>query len=110
MQVSKLAMVLFAQIRPINALAIAIRSLAGIYPSVAVTPAIDQRWSKQDVLTLVGVCVGVVTVVIGLVGVLVASPKTREWLCRPFDWFTQCVQPSKDLSLFDLSQERNYKG
>jgi ABC-type phosphate transport system permease subunit len=103
MQVSKLAMVLFAQIRPINALAIAIRSLAGSYPSVAVTPAIDQRWSKQDVLTLVGVCVGVVTVVIGLFGVLVGSPKTREWLCRPFDWFTQCVQPSKDLSLIYLS-------
>jgi ABC-type phosphate transport system permease subunit len=110
MQVSKLAMVLFAQISPTHALPIAIGSLARSYSNVAVTPATDQRWSKQDVLTLVGVCVGVVTVIIGLVGVLVASPKTREWLCRPFDWFTQRVQPSKDLPLFDLSQERNYKG
>jgi ABC-type phosphate transport system permease subunit len=102
-------MVLFAQISPINALAIAIRSLAGSYPSVAVTPTNDQRWSKQDVLTLVSVCVGVVTVVIGLVGVLVASPKTREWLCRPFNWFTQCAQLSKNSALFDLSSISNYK-
>jgi ABC-type phosphate transport system permease subunit len=103
MQVSKLAVILFAQISPTNALATAIRSITESYPSVTVTPATGQRWSKQDVLTLVGVCVGVVTVVVGLVGVLVASPKTREWLCRPLNWFTQCVQPSKNPSLFDLS-------
>jgi ABC-type phosphate transport system permease subunit len=109
MQVSKFAVILFAQVSPTDALATAIRSLTESYPSVTITPATSQHWSKQDVLTLVGMCVGVVTVVIGLVGVLVASPKTREWLCRPINWFTQCVQPSKNSSLFDPSQESNYK-
>ena len=103
MQVSKLAVILFAQISLTNALPIAIRSLTESYPSVTVIPATGQRGSKHDVLTLIGVCVGVVTGVIGLVGVLVASPKTREWLCRPFDWFTQCAQPSKNPAVFDLS-------
>ncbi|KAH8627284.1 hypothetical protein IG631_17052 [Alternaria alternata] len=71
------------QNRVMHALAIPVRSLAEDYPNMAVTPAIEQYWSKQDVLTLIGVCVGFVTVIVGLVGVLVASPKIREGLCKP---------------------------
>lgn len=86
----------------IHALAIPIRSLAEDYSNTAVTPASGQYWSKQDVLTLIGVCVGVVTVIIGLVGVLVASPKIREWLYMSIHWFKWRVKRSKQTSMFLL--------
>ena len=76
-------MLLFVQVLPSNAVVVPIRSLVGSYPNGAVPVTGEQSWSKQDVLTLVGVCVAVVTVIIGLIGVLIASPKTRAWLCRP---------------------------
>lgn len=38
-------------------------------------------WSRQDTITLAGVCVAVLGI---LIGVLVASPQLREWLCIPF--------------------------
>jgi len=38
-------------------------------------------WSRQDIFTLVSVCVAVAGILIGL---LLASPKLREWLCDPF--------------------------
>jgi len=84
MQGPKFSMILFVQLSSVDALAIA--SLARNYPSAAVPIPGGQPWSKQDVLTLVGVCVAVVTVIIGLVGVLIASPKTRMWLCGPMYW------------------------
>lgn len=39
-------------------------------------------WSRQDIFTLVSVCVAVAGILIGL---LLASPRTREWLCKPFE-------------------------
>jgi len=38
-------------------------------------------WSRQDIFTLVSVCVAVVGI---FIAVLVASPTLREWLYRPF--------------------------
>lgn len=84
MQGSKLPVLLFVQFSSVDALVIA--SLVRGYPSAAVPTTGGQPWSKQDVLTLVGVCVAVITVIIGLIGVLIASPKTRVWLCTPIDW------------------------
>jgi ABC-type phosphate transport system permease subunit len=55
----------------------------------------NTTWSKQDILTLVGVCVAIVTVIIGLLGVLAASPRLRKWLYRFFSWITHHVRPSK---------------
>lgn len=75
MQASMLLAFVLGQNFFMHALAIPMRSLAEDYSNMAVTPASGQYWSKQDVLTLTGVCVGVVTVIIGLAGVLVASPK-----------------------------------
>jgi hypothetical protein len=39
-------------------------------------------WSRQDVLTLIGICIAVVGV---LAAVLVSSPGLRERLCMPFE-------------------------
>jgi hypothetical protein len=39
------------------------------------------RWSRQDVFTLISVCVGVAAI---LIGALIALPRLREWLCKPF--------------------------
>ena len=85
MQASKLVLILFAPI-PVYASVIPIRSLVERPTNATVTSIDGQPWSKQDVLTLVGVCVAGVTVIIGLVGVLIASPKARGWLCRPIYW------------------------
>jgi phosphoglycerol transferase MdoB-like AlkP superfamily enzyme len=94
MQASMLLAFVLGQNFFMHALAIPIRSLAEDYSNTAVTPASGQYWSKQDVLTLIGVCVGVITVIIGLAGVLVASPKIREWLCMPIHWFKWRVKRS----------------
>ena len=106
MQASKLYMLLFAQAFPIHALASPIRSLES-HTRAAVAPAIGHSWSKQDILTLIGVCVAVVTGFIALVGILIASPRTREWLCRPFDCFTQCLRPGKN-SLFLIRLRKEF--
>jgi hypothetical protein len=37
-------------------------------------------WSRQDVFTLVSVCVAIAGI---LIGALLASPILREWLCKP---------------------------
>lgn len=95
MQACKLSALLFVQVFPSNAMVIPIRSLVENYSSAAIPATGAQPWSKQDVLTLVGVCVAVVTVIIGLIGVLIASPKAREWLCRPIFWLTQRGSLSK---------------
>jgi hypothetical protein len=106
MQVSKLCLLLLAYNHTTEALVIPIRSLPDIHPDAAFVPTDHRPWSKQDVLTFVGVCVAIVTAIIGLVGVLVASPNTRKWLCRPFDWFTQCWPSSKNsLFLICLKEE-----
>jgi ABC-type phosphate transport system permease subunit len=102
MQASMLLAFVLGQNFFMHALAIPIRSLAEDYSNTAVTPASGQYWSKQEVLTLIGVCVGVVTVIIGLVGVLVASPKIREWLCMPIHSFKWRVKRSKQISMFLL--------
>ncbi|KAH8627326.1 hypothetical protein IG631_17094 [Alternaria alternata] len=38
-------------------------------------------WSRQDIFTLVSVCVAIAGIFIGALG---ASPTLREWLCQPF--------------------------
>jgi hypothetical protein len=38
-------------------------------------------WSRQDIFTLVSVCVAIAGIFIGALG---ASPTLREWLCKPF--------------------------
>lgn len=38
-------------------------------------------WSRQDMLTLASVCLAIVGI---MIGALMASPKAREWLCKPF--------------------------
>jgi hypothetical protein len=37
-------------------------------------------WSKEAILTLVGVCVAILGILVGLL----SSPKLRQWLCKPF--------------------------
>jgi hypothetical protein len=37
-------------------------------------------WSNEAIFTLIGVCVTVVGILIGLL----SSPKLRQWLCKPF--------------------------
>ena len=37
-------------------------------------------WSNEAIFTLIGVCVAVAGILIGLV----SSPKLRQWLCKPF--------------------------
>ena len=53
-------------------------------------------WSRQDIFTLVSVCVAVAGILIGL---LLASPKLREWLCHPFKCKRNLnLLPSRDLN------------
>jgi len=54
-------------------------------------------WSRQDIFTLVSVCVAVAGILIGL---LLASPKLREWLCDPF----KCKPNPNLLSPRDLNK------
>jgi len=65
---------------------------AALVPSVRDVDTVNQqhpttsaraqtRWSRQDIFTLVSVCVAVVGI---FIAVLVASPTLREWLYRPF--------------------------
>ncbi|KAH6870800.1 hypothetical protein BKA58DRAFT_385841 [Alternaria rosae] len=46
-------------------------------------------WSRQDIFTLVSVCVAVVGIVIGL---LIASPKSREWIQEPLKYCTVALR------------------
>lgn len=48
--------------------------------SSAASDQVHTRWSRQDIFTLVSVCVGVIGI---FIAVLVASPVLREWLYRP---------------------------
>jgi hypothetical protein len=47
------------------------------------TDSIEQQlgWSRQDIFTLVSVCVAIAGI---FIGALSASPTVREWLCKPF--------------------------
>jgi hypothetical protein len=40
------------------------------------------EWSRQDILTLIGVCVAVAAT---LTAILIAAPRLREWLCEPLE-------------------------
>ncbi|OAG24980.1 hypothetical protein CC77DRAFT_296360 [Alternaria alternata] len=56
-------------------------------------------WSRQDIFTLVSVCVAIVGIFIGALG---ASPTLRVWLCKP----SRCkaipsCAPFRDLSNID---------
>lgn len=104
MQALQVYVFLFAQLFPRNVLAMPIRSLAESQPGAVIIPVDNGYWSKQDVLTLIGVCIAIVTVFIGLAGLLVASPSTREWLCKPVYWIVWRVQRSKHLSLIYTAQ------
>ena len=75
-------------------------AVVGLFPTLAeaspvgstrtVVPSYHQRptspdqaqtgWSRQDIFTLVSVCVAVAGILIGL---LIASSNLREWLCDP---------------------------
>lgn len=98
MQAPQVYLWLFTQLFPGDVFAMSIRSLAEGHSDAATIPVVNEHWSKQDLLTLLGVCVAIVTVVIGLAGLLVASPSTRKWLCKPVYWFAWRVQRSKHLS------------
>lgn len=61
---------------------LAIRGMASLkYEASVTSDQVSTRWSRQDIFTLVSVCVAVVGI---FIGVLVASPAVREWLYRPF--------------------------
>jgi hypothetical protein len=70
-------------------------------------PLLESQWSRQDVLTLAGVCVAIIAVLVALVSVLFSPAKLRKWLRRPFHWITRRLRPSKsdhviiDASLLD---------
>jgi hypothetical protein len=49
--------------------------------SSTTSDTISTRWSRQDIFTLVSVCVAVIGI---FIGVLVASPAVRKWLYTPF--------------------------
>jgi hypothetical protein len=49
--------------------------------SPATHDQVPARWSRQDIFTLVSVCVAVIGI---FIGVLVASPVVRKWLYTPF--------------------------
>ncbi|KAI1597130.1 F-box-like multi-domain protein [Pyrenophora tritici-repentis] len=61
-----------------------------------VPPATHQYWSKQDILTLVGVLLTAFTALIALTTILVSSCKLREWLRRPFQWRRRRMQPNAE--------------
>jgi hypothetical protein len=44
--------------------------------------SVQLGWSRQDVLTLISVCIAVIGV---LTAVLVSAPGLRERLCKPFE-------------------------
>ncbi|RII09108.1 hypothetical protein CUC08_Gglean007509 [Alternaria sp. MG1] len=96
MQAPQVYLWLFTQLFPGDVFAMSIRSLAEGHSDAATIPVVNEHWSKQDLLTLLGVCVAIVTVVIGLAGLLVASPSTRKWLCKPVYWFAWRVQRSSE--------------
>ncbi|OAG24953.1 hypothetical protein CC77DRAFT_1004638 [Alternaria alternata] len=59
-----------------------IRDMASLNHKASVaSDQLSTRWSRQDIFTLVSVCVAVVGI---FIGALVASPTVRQWLYRPF--------------------------
>ncbi|EUC43213.1 hypothetical protein COCMIDRAFT_101387 [Bipolaris oryzae ATCC 44560] len=67
------------------------------------SPLLGSPWSRQDALTLAGVCIAIIATLIALVGVMFPPLKLRKWLCRPFHWITRRLRPSKSKSLLPLS-------
>jgi hypothetical protein len=63
--------------------------------SLIARQSVPLRWSKQDILNLVGVCVAVITVIVGVSAVLVASPKLRRWVYKPFYRFIPYLRSGK---------------
>ena len=61
---------------------VAIHDIASLNYKTSVTSnQVHTTWSRQDIFTLVSVCVAIIGI---FIGVLVASPAVREWLYRPF--------------------------
>ncbi|XP_014559438.1 hypothetical protein COCVIDRAFT_13620 [Bipolaris victoriae FI3] len=58
--------------------------MAAIANAAPTTPRSTAGWSKEAVLTLVGVCVAI----FGIFAGLGSSPKGRRWLCSPFTYFS----------------------
>ncbi|KAH7561967.1 hypothetical protein BM1_03071 [Bipolaris maydis] len=58
--------------------------MAPIANAAPTTPRSTAGWSKEAMLTLVGVCVAI----FGILVSLVASPKARRWLCSPWTYFS----------------------
>ncbi|EMD96123.1 hypothetical protein COCC4DRAFT_157301, partial [Bipolaris maydis ATCC 48331] len=71
------------------------------------SPLLESQWSRQDVLTLAGVCVAIIAVLIALVSVLFSPPKSRKWLCRPFHWITRRLRPNAEY--LPLSSRSTYQ-
>ncbi|EUC39009.1 hypothetical protein COCCADRAFT_21740 [Bipolaris zeicola 26-R-13] len=72
------------------------------------TPRSTPGWSKEAVLTLVGVCVAIFGILIGLV----TSPKAKRWLWSSFTYFSnsrrtiaQGQHPGAGHQLRDLYEE-----
>ncbi|EUC39029.1 hypothetical protein COCCADRAFT_32064 [Bipolaris zeicola 26-R-13] len=53
-------------------------------------------WTKQDVLTLAGVCIAMITVLLALLSVLTSPLSLRKWLRRPFHWITRRLRPNTE--------------
>jgi hypothetical protein len=65
----------------------------------------SERWSKQDMFTLIGLVIAIVTVIIGLAGVLVSSPKLRVWLRKRMKWFLRYPRRRSKHSSFIMQRD-----
>jgi hypothetical protein len=54
-------------------------------------------WSNEAIFTLIGVCVTVVGILIGLLN----SPELRQWLCKPF----KCKQDTHPACLSAMTHQ-----
>ncbi|EUC43232.1 hypothetical protein COCMIDRAFT_28304 [Bipolaris oryzae ATCC 44560] len=82
--------------------------MAIIVNAAPTRPRSTPGWSKEAVLTLIGVCVAIFGILVGLV----ASPRARRWLCSPLTHFSnfrhttaQRQHPSTGYQLRDLYEE-----
>jgi hypothetical protein len=74
-------LLLLAQAFPTNALVIRRHVSASDIRDQSSLPNAQSSWSRQDILTFIGVGVAVLGIFTGL---LAASPILRGWLCMPF--------------------------
>jgi hypothetical protein len=103
--VPTLSMVFFLALLLLSTTTASAVSRRSLVTRQAVSPDSTQPpWSEQDILTLVGVCVAVITVIIAVIAVLIASPKLCRWLYKPFGRFIRYLGPSQCLRPKSLYQ------